>query len=419
MKLPIKQLATGLLLLLPGLACAHTLIRVGGKMEVHDDTSTTLELEVPTIYLYQMAGNARILLSNWGEIRDQKDNICQGFAEKICLRIMGRELRPDEVVLPTLPTQTRAPDNSPPPRHVPVRATWHHTGFLHSAFESNTPITHFPTAKETIFELVLEKLDPWWRSAGLAAGQGFRHMITSNAGLLLLILLLGLGSTRPRDLILQFAAFSATHCLALALAMSDLLVSGENWMLLAEILIALSVTFLALENTRCASPSVGRRLVLTGLLGLINGIGFNETLAAIPWPTGRFLLVLFAASFGLGLAQLTMGGLVMALLQRWKNRSWYRPALSIPLGILAGLCGLHRAWQCLHRAIVVDFIQGLGAFLWHFYLNNIWLTPAFVLTLTVVLLCYLYRFCVIWQRRINQQNKRHSFWRRLDFWWIK
>jgi hypothetical protein len=132
---------------------------------------------------------------------------------------------------------------------------------------------------------------------------GFVHILPFGWDHVLFVAGLVLGSgMRFRPLILQLSAFTLAHTLTLGLGALGWVVLPPR---LVEPLIALSISFVAVENLR-GQTSVRRRLPLVLAFGLLHGQGFASALGEIGLPRQAFLLSLLSFNVGVELGQLVV-----------------------------------------------------------------------------------------------------------------
>jgi len=142
----------------------------------------------------------------------------------------------------------------------------------------------------------------WWGAAAGFVGLGIAHILTGIDHLLfLLCLLIPLRSWRPMVAIMT--PFTIAHSFTLIGAAFGLAPSGSWFPPFVESAIAASIVYMALENIMGAD--LRRRLVITGLFGLVHGFGFSYGLQESLQFAGTHLLVsLFAFNVGIELGQL-------------------------------------------------------------------------------------------------------------------
>lgn len=140
---------------------------------------------------------------------------------------------------------------------------------------------------------------------------GVEHILTGYDHIAFLLgLLLACAGLAPRPAVRAalgvVTAFTLAHSLTLALAALGVLRLPSRPV---ESAIALSVLYVALENTRAAQPQ--RRAWLAFLFGLVHGLGFAGALAEVGLPRFGRAVALLGFNLGVELGQL---GLACALL---------------------------------------------------------------------------------------------------------
>ncbi len=137
---------------------------------------------------------------------------------------------------------------------------------------------------------------------------GVEHIVTGYDHLLFLAALLLRGG-RFLPLAKLVTAFTLAHSLTLALAVLGLVTVPDR---LVEVIIAASITWVALENLALRHvPS--RRWVVSFLFGLVHGCGFASALRPLALPPWNLAWALLGFHLGVEAAQ----GMVIALLLPW------------------------------------------------------------------------------------------------------
>jgi hypothetical protein len=172
---------------------------------------------------------------------------------------------------------------------------------------------------------------------------GYRHILPEGMDHLLFVLGLFLLSTRLPPLLWQISAFTVSHTLTLALSMYGVVSLPSR---LVETLIALSIVYVAIENTLTRKVQAHRLAVVFGF-GLLHGLGFAEALHALGLPTGHYLSALLAFNLGVELGQLSVILLAFLLLGWFNKEVWYRRWIVVPGSCLIALIGTIWALQRL------------------------------------------------------------------------
>ncbi|WP_291159211.1 HupE/UreJ family protein [Gemmatimonas sp. UBA7669] len=188
------------------------------------------------------------------------------------------------------------------------------------------------------------RLDPrWWHAAARFVGEGMHHML---GGLdhLLFVLCLVLPFRQLRPLIGLVTAFTVGHSFTL-LASAFGWTPDAGWFApLVEVLIALSIVFMAVENMLGAS--LERRWRFAFAFGLVHGFGFSAALQDALQLAGSHVLVSLAAfNLGVELAQVLVLVLTVPLLDQL-----FRRAVPERAGVLvASAFVAHEAWHWMRE----------------------------------------------------------------------
>lgn len=146
-------------------------------------------------------------------------------------------------------------------------------------------------------------LNPTWLgAAGGFIGFGVMHIVTGFDHLLFLLCLI-IPLRGARQLLTVVTGFTLAHSFTLIGSAFGLAPEGAWFPPFVEVVIALSIVFMALENI--VGVDVRRRVLLTMLFGLVHGFGFSYGLRQDLQFAGSHLLVsLFAFNVGIELGQL-------------------------------------------------------------------------------------------------------------------
>ncbi|QFS82979.1 HupE/UreJ family protein [Roseivivax sp. THAF197b] len=138
---------------------------------------------------------------------------------------------------------------------------------------------------------------------------GFEHILPMGLDHILFVLGLFFLSARLGPLLWQVSAFTLAHTVTLALgALGYVNVPG----FIVEPIIAASIVFVAVENIVSKGWSKWRPLVVFAF-GLLHGLGFASVLGEFGLPAGQFIPALIGFNIGVELGQLTVIGIVFAL----------------------------------------------------------------------------------------------------------
>src|SRR5206468_2695363 len=148
----------------------------------------------------------------------------------------------------------------------------------------------------------------WWHAASGFIGMGMTHILTGTDHLLFLLCLI-IPLRGWRSVLAIVTTFTLAHSFTLIGSAFHLAPAGAWFPPFVEMTIAASIVYMALENIM--GLKLTRRIVLTGLFGLVHGFGFSYGLQENLQFAGTHLLVaLFAFNLGIEAGQL----LVLALM---------------------------------------------------------------------------------------------------------
>ena len=188
--------------------------------------------------------------------------------------------------------------------------------------------------------------------------QGFRHIIPEGLDHILFVLGLFFLSRKLGPLLWQVTAFTLAHSITLALAMLNIIRLPEDPV---EIVIALSIAFVAIENLCRKDLSVWRPFVVFGF-GLVHGLGFaavfKDLLDQTAAPNAHFVTMLVAFNAGVEIGQLAVIGLAFLAVGWFWRADWYRKWISIPASILIACFGLF--WAIERSAGWIQERKALG-----------------------------------------------------------
>jgi hypothetical protein len=162
-------------------------------------------------------------------------------------------------------------------------------------------------------------LNPTWFSAAIGfTGIGITHILTGYDHLLFLLCLV-IPLRGWRQILSVITVFTVAHSFTLLGTAFNLAPSGTWFPPFVETMVAASIVYMALENIM--GVSIGRRILITGLFGLVHGFGFSYGLQENFQFAGTHLLVsLFAFNVGIELGQLMVLAFMMpalALVRRY------------------------------------------------------------------------------------------------------
>jgi hypothetical protein len=143
---------------------------------------------------------------------------------------------------------------------------------------------------------------PWYRAATGFAKLGIAHILTGTDHLLFLLCLI-IPLRGWRQILAIITTFTVAHSFTLLGSAFGLAPAGAWFPPFVETAIAASIVYMALENI--IGVDVGRRVLITGLFGLVHGFGFSYGLQENLQFAGTHLLVsLFAFNLGIEIGQI-------------------------------------------------------------------------------------------------------------------
>ena len=202
----------------------------------------------------------------------------------------------------------------------------------------------FPAGPDVI------RLDPRWHHAALRFVElGFFHILDGIDHLLFLLCLI-IPFRRFRPLVLVVTSFTIAHSITLIASALGLAPDALWFPPFVEMLIALSIVYMALENV--IGVKVERRWMIAFGFGLVHGLGFSFALRQTLQFAGSHLLTsLVAFNAGVELGQLLVLALVIPILSLL-----FRYAIAERLGIiLLSVFVAHTGWHwMLERGAILS-----------------------------------------------------------------
>ncbi|MDB2673629.1 HupE/UreJ family protein [Akkermansiaceae bacterium] len=185
-----------------------------------------------------------------------------------------------------------------------------------------------PSESQSVFTLNRGRLALLW--------MGFRHVIPDGPDHILFILALFLMARKWRPLVAQSLSFTIGHSLSLGLAIWGVVsIKSLPGAFLIEPLIALSIAALAIENIFRKELQT-KRIFIVFFFGLIHGLGFAGSLAAILQSTPNLFSSLVLANIGVELAQVSVLAAAWLITIRWcRNEHYQKFRLAASLVIAA------------------------------------------------------------------------------------
>jgi hypothetical protein len=196
----------------------------------------------------------------------------------------------------------------------------------------------------------LVRLDPHWYQASLRFIElGFAHIL-SGIDHLLFIICLVIPFRKIRPLITIITSFTIAHSITLIASAAGFAPDALWFPPLIEVLIALSIVYMALENI--VGAKLERRWLIAFGFGLVHGFGFSFALRESMQFAGRHLAIsLVSFNIGVELGQLFVLALTLPLL------AWtFKHIVAERMGtIILSAFVAHTAWHwMLDRAAVLQ-----------------------------------------------------------------
>ena len=171
---------------------------------------------------------------------------------------------------------------------------------------------------------------------------GIEHILAGYDHILFLIALI-IGAPRLWAIVKVVTAFTIAHSITLALAWYGLVDVPSR---IVEVLIALSIAYVALENI--LGRGLSHRWMVAGSFGLVHGLGFYSVLKELGM-SSNMLLTLLGFNLGVEAGQLFIVALLMAPLMWWRKQAWHQKSL-IGFSLLILAIAL---WWSVQRAFLV------------------------------------------------------------------
>jgi len=164
-----------------------------------------------------------------------------------------------------------------------------------------------PNGAERAFEYIgdpgLVRLDPRWHQAALRfVSLGVEHIL-NGIDHLLFVFCLVIPFRRLRPLVAIVTSFTVAHCLTLIASALGYAPSGLWFPPLIEVLIAISIVYMALENI--VGPRLERRWAIAFGFGLVHGFGFSFALReSLQFAGSHLVTSLLAFNVGVEIGQI-------------------------------------------------------------------------------------------------------------------
>lgn len=167
---------------------------------------------------------------------------------------------------------------------------------------------------------------------------GYTHILPKGLDHILFVLGICLLNARVWSIVAQVTAFTVAHSITLGLTIYGFVSLSPS---IVEPLIALSIVYVAVENV-ITSELKPWRVAVVFLFGLLHGMGFAGVLSGLGLPRSEFFTALVTFNLGVELGQLTVIAMAVLLFAQWyRQRTWYRPYVVIPVSMLIALTGLY------------------------------------------------------------------------------
>ena len=177
---------------------------------------------------------------------------------------------------------------------------------------------------------------PLYKKFYIFVKAGFEHIIPQGLDHILFVLGLFFSCITFRSLLWQVTAFTVAHSITLVLAAQGLVqLRGD----IVEIIIALSIVWIAVENCLYKETSKWRYLVVFSF-GLLHGLGFAALLTQYGLPKENFISLLLAFNIGVEFGQLAVLLIAFLLIKLILRKNWYSNQIKIPASIIIALVGL-------------------------------------------------------------------------------
>jgi len=177
---------------------------------------------------------------------------------------------------------------------------------------------------------------PLYKKFYIFVKAGFEHIIPQGLDHILFVLGLFFSCITFRSLLWQVTAFTVAHSITLVLAAQGLVqLRGD----IVEIIIALSIVWIAVENCLYKETSNWRYLVVFSF-GLLHGLGFAALLTQYGLPKENFISLLLAFNIGVEFGQLAVLVIAFLLIKLVLRKNWYSDQIKIPASIIIALIGL-------------------------------------------------------------------------------
>jgi len=190
----------------------------------------------------------------------------------------------------------------------------------------------------------LVQLDPRWHQAALRfVVSGFWHILEGIDHLLFLLCLI-IPFRQWRPLIIIVTSFTVAHSITLIAAAFGFVPDALWFPPLIELMIALTIIYMALENI--VGANIQRRWIITFAFGLVHGFGFSFALReSLQFAGDHLVTSLLAFNFGVEIGQLAILVVLLPVLSLLFRRAFAaRKSERIGIIILSALV-VHTGWH--------------------------------------------------------------------------
>ena len=175
--------------------------------------------------------------------------------------------------------------------------------------------------------------------------EGIKHIIPKGLDHILFVFGLFLFYLAWRPLLSQITTFTLAHTVTLGLSTLNYIIIPASQMWLVEALIAISITYVAIENI--LRPKLGWwRIVVVFGFGLLHGLGFASVLKDLGLSQGQFILSLVAFNIGVEFGQLAVIAVAFTLLALpFGHFTQYRKFVVFPCSLTISIVGIYWAFE--------------------------------------------------------------------------
>ena len=167
---------------------------------------------------------------------------------------------------------------------------------------------------------------------------GFLHIVPKGLDHILFVIGLFLFSPKFKPLLIQVSAFTIAHTITIFLGVLNILSISPQ---IVEPIIALSITYVAIDNIFLRNISIWRPMVVF-IFGLLHGLGFAGVISEIGLSQAHFVTSLISFNVGVELGQLfVIVGCYFGFAYWIKEKPWYKKYFTNTLSILIALVGIY------------------------------------------------------------------------------